>query len=152
MTALYFDTSALVKRYLSELGSAWVQSMCDPQAGNVISVCDLTLVEFASTIARRVREGTVSQRDTDILTERFITDFKRQYLSISLESRVMIAAHDQVLGSPVPLRSLDAIQLACAIEARLMLDEPITFVTADKHLLEAAKSEGFAAENPNDHP
>ena len=50
------------------------------------------------------------------------------------------------------LRALDAIQLACAIYARNLLDEPVTFLSADNNLLLAATAEGFATDNPNTHP
>ena len=50
------------------------------------------------------------------------------------------------------LRTLDAIQLACALRAQTTLQQPITFVSADVKLLNAAIAEGFATENPNNHP
>jgi len=34
----YFDSSALVKRYISERGTAWVLGITDPGAGNIIFV------------------------------------------------------------------------------------------------------------------
>lgn len=37
--ALYFlDTSALVKRYVAESGSAWVMALCDPASGHVVVI------------------------------------------------------------------------------------------------------------------
>jgi hypothetical protein len=47
---------------------------------------------------------------------------------------------------------LDAIQLACAIQAQKLLMVKMTFVSADNNLLSAALSEGFATDNPNLHP
>ncbi len=37
MTTYYADSSALVKRYVTEMGSAWVKTLCDPAAGHVIA-------------------------------------------------------------------------------------------------------------------
>jgi len=57
----------------------------------------------------------------------------------------------RLLITRYPLRSLDAIQLASAIEAANLLREAITFVSGDNNLLNAAASEGFLTDNPNLH-
>jgi uncharacterized protein len=36
MSDYFFDSSALVKRYLAELGTAWVRGLVDPTARNSI--------------------------------------------------------------------------------------------------------------------
>jgi predicted nucleic acid-binding protein len=150
MSNYYIDTSALAKRYLTEIGSTWVSTLANPAAGNVIVVCDLTAVEFFSTLARRQREGTVTPANALILQTRFLADFEREYLSVPLEGIVLSRARD--LLTRYPLRSLDSIQLASASEAVSVLGEPMIFVTADNNLLSAAISEGFSTDNPNAHP
>jgi len=54
------------------------------------------------------------------------------------------------------LRGYDAIHLTAALTVsdRLYTWElrPLTFVAADNDLLKAARAEGLATENPNDHP
>jgi predicted nucleic acid-binding protein len=49
---------------------------------------------------------------------------------------------------PSPLRSLDAIQLACAIATAASLAGDLAFVTADARLAVVAQMEGFATINP----
>ena len=149
MSNYYVDTSALTKRYLVETGSSWVSGIADAAAGNVIIVCDLTAVEFFSTLARRQREGTVTPTDALVLQTRFLADFENVYLSVPLEGIVLSRARD--LLTRHPLRSLDSIQLACAIEAMNVLGETMTFVSADNNLLSAASGEGFSIDNPNTH-
>jgi hypothetical protein len=51
-----------------------------------------------------------------------------------------------------PLRTLDAIQLACALRSSVVLKRAIVFVSADNNLLAAAVAEGFKIDNPNLHP
>jgi uncharacterized protein len=150
MSNYYIDTSALAKRYLSEIGSNWITTLVDPTAGNVIVICDLTPVEFFSTVARRQREGTVTPSNALILQTRFLADVEREYLSVPLESMVLSRARD--LLTRHPLRSLDSVQLASAIEAVNILSEPMTFISADNNLLSAAALEGFGTDNPNNHP
>jgi predicted nucleic acid-binding protein len=149
LNTFYLDTSALAKRYLSEQGSSWITALVHPTAGNIIVVCDLTAVEFFSSLARRQREGTITPADALKLQKQFLTEFERQYLSVGLEEAVL--SHARNLVSRHPLRSLDAIQLASAHEAISILEAPMTFVSADKNLLAIAASEGFATDNPNEH-
>ncbi len=150
MSSYYVDTSALIKRYLGEMGSTWIKSLVDVSSGHVIVVSDLTEVEVFSTLARRKREGTISAADILILQTRFLADFEQEYLSVALEDIVLSRARD--LLNRYPLRSLDAIQLACAVESSIILGEPMTFISADKNLLSAATGEGFSVDDPNNHP
>jgi predicted nucleic acid-binding protein len=49
---------------------------------------------------------------------------------------------------PYPLRSLDAIQLACALATAASLADDLAFVTADARLAAVARMEGFDTINP----
>ena len=60
MAAFYLDTSALVKAYVHEVGSAWLRALLDPAVGNqifimphVTATCDSVLSESACRAARR---------------------------------------------------------------------------------------------------
>ncbi len=46
MAAYFFDTSALVKRYATEIGTMWVNALIDPATGNRIYVARITEVEL----------------------------------------------------------------------------------------------------------
>ena len=52
MASYFFDTSALVKRYISEHGSAWVVSTCHRDAGHAILIGRVTSVELISALAK----------------------------------------------------------------------------------------------------
>ena len=149
MSTCYFDTSALLKRYLNESGSGWIRKLADPAYGNIVVVCDLTSVEVFSAFARRQREGTLSPENALILQNQFLAHFEREYLSLPLEAAILSRARN--LTRFYPLRSLDSLQLASALEAVDLLDEPIIFLSADNTLLAIAANEGFATDNPNDH-
>ena len=65
MPVYFFDSSAMVKRYINEVGTGWVTSLTDRTAGNRIQVARITAVEVVSAITRRAREGylpTMQQR------------------------------------------------------------------------------------------
>jgi hypothetical protein len=57
--AYYRDTSALGKRYVSEIGSAWVRALTAPAAGHALVTARITMAEMYSVLARRKREGSV---------------------------------------------------------------------------------------------
>lgn len=149
MTAFFVDTSALVKRYVNEIGSAWVRSWIEHPAVHSIVISELTTVELYSALARRRRDATLAADAVESLQNDFLFHAEHEYLVILLQSQILIDARRLV--NQYPLRTLDALQLASAIHAPPMLDEPITFVSADPRLNEAAVAEGFTIDNPLEH-
>ena len=59
MSHYYLDSSALVKRYLTEVGSTWISTLIDPQADHTIVVSELTQVEVAAALSARHRAGGI---------------------------------------------------------------------------------------------
>lgn len=58
MAVYFFDSSALVKRYVQETGSAWVMATTAPQAGHALYIARITAVEVVSALTRRHRDGS----------------------------------------------------------------------------------------------
>lgn len=150
VTNYFVDSSAVAKRYLNEIGSKWVLSWIEPAAGHVVMLSELALVEIQSLLARRVREGSLSPNDASKLRNDFLIHYQDDYLVVHLETSIAQLAGQLV--NKYKLRSLDAIQLASAIHAVNILSEPTIFITSDLNLLQAAKAEGFSADDPNQHP
>jgi predicted nucleic acid-binding protein len=46
MTTYYLDTSALSKRYVQEVGTAWVRALVVPTAGHTLLTARITMVEI----------------------------------------------------------------------------------------------------------
>jgi uncharacterized protein len=57
MPTYFLDTSALVKRHVAEPGHAWVESICDPTAANIVVISEVAIVEMSATLARLSREN-----------------------------------------------------------------------------------------------
>jgi uncharacterized protein len=150
VTTFFVDSSALAKRYLTEIGSKWVLSWVEPGAGHVILVSELALVEIQSLLARRVREGTVQQPAAQQLRNDFLLHYRDDYLVMYLDTNILQSAGHLV--NQHKLRTLDAIQLASAIQAMRILAEPMIFISSDVNLLNAASAEGFATDDPHNHP
>lgn len=65
MSDFYLDSSAVAKRYLREVGTAWVRALTDPAAGNTITLSTITRAEVAAALAARHRAGDISRRERD---------------------------------------------------------------------------------------
>ena len=55
MTTYFLDSSALVKRYALETGTAWINSLCNPQSDHTILIANVTIVEVAAALASKRR-------------------------------------------------------------------------------------------------
>jgi uncharacterized protein len=153
--SIYFvDTSSLVKRYLAEDGSKWVQSWIDPKFGHTVILSELCLIELVSAFAKKKREGEIQISQLRYLRGRFLRHVKTQeYLLIPINFQVQAIARELVVKYDNPyLRSLDAIQLASAIQAKRMIKQSIIFITSDIRLNQIAPLEGFTVDDPSLHP
>ena len=151
MALYFFDSSALVKRYVHEQGSAWVRETTAIASDHLIHLSLLTTTEIASALARRQREGSLSLHECDRLFGAFMVDCAHSYLLLRMEEDIIQRAISLV--RLYPLRSADAIQLATAVVLSHTLQEaqfgPIIVVSADDRLLHAALQEGLPVEDPN---
>jgi predicted nucleic acid-binding protein len=150
LNVYFVDTSALAKRYLDEVGSNWILGWIEPPAGNIVVVSELANIEMFSMFARRQREGKLTSVSIASLRIDFLLHVEQEYLTVLLDSAIVRQA--QTLLTTYSLRTLDAIQLACALQAVSTLGISMTFVSADNNLLAAAHAEGFVTDNPLDHP
>lgn len=147
------DTSAVVKRYVSEKGSVWINGLCDPASGNSLHIASITAVEVVSALARRHRKGDIDQASFDALVARFQFDLRTQYEVVEIGPALIDEA--MRFATAHALRGYDAVQLAAlsTVQATLsnkQLPLPI-LVAADHDLLAAALAEGFKVEDPNTH-
>ena len=154
MPAYYFDTSALAKRYVVEVGSAWVQALVTEQSGQTIYTSVLTQPELVSALRRRVREGLLEAPEAEQLAQQVLELMTQSYALAAITPSVITQAC--ALLQRHPLRAYDALHLACALAVReaitrQQLSGPV-FVAADEALLAAATAEGFPVDNPLQHP
>ncbi|MFN3752234.1 MAG: type II toxin-antitoxin system VapC family toxin [Thiobacillus sp.] len=135
---IYVDTSALVKRYLSEAGSDAFDAFFLAQAPLAIS--RLTIVEMRCVLARRRRNQQISARLETQVLEAFRLDMQDGALTVSpfREDDLTLAYHLMDEIADLPLRALDAMHLAVARHH----DIP-EFSTADRKQADAAQALGF---------
>jgi predicted nucleic acid-binding protein len=149
MAYYFFDTSALIKRYHREPGHATMMALFTlPQAQYLIS--ELTVVELHSAIAKKVRMKELHKWDSKRILIRFSDDVISGLLAIVPLSSVHMQEAICLIncyGFTHSLRTLDALQLAVAVELRER-GRLECFVTADENLEKIAKLEGIAVINP----
>ncbi len=147
------DSSCLVKRYVSEIGSQWVLSFTDPVAGNEIYTVCITGVEVISAVSRRKRDGTIVSADATMVIATLKNDLLNEYQIIEVTDQLVNRA--MTLAETYGLRGFDAVQLAaCEVQALCIASgiPPLSFLSADKMLNAAATAEGLSVDDPNAHP
>jgi uncharacterized protein len=149
----FFDSSALVKRYVQETGSAWVQALCQQASPQDQYIARIAGVEVISAIARRGKAGDLSPSALATALNRFHEDFARSYEIVEISPAIVARAME--FARRRFLRGYDAVQLAVASglhSVRQILGLPVlTLVSADANLNSAAVAEGLVVSNPNDH-
>ncbi len=148
------DTSAVVKRYVQETGTIWINNLTNPAAGHFLYVAWITDVEMTAAIARRRRLGSLSISQAGAALNRFAQDFDQEYRITELTIPLLRQAAQ--LADRHVLRAYDAVQLTAAtnlnaqwVAAGIAI---ITLVSADQELNAAAVAEGLPIEDPNQHP
>lgn len=114
MEIYFLDSSALIKRYVTETGSAWLTKLIEPARGNRIYVARITAVEVVSAIKRRERSGNLNATDANASLTRFRREIVNNYLSVDISAKLLARAMN--LAEDHALRGYDAVQLAAALE------------------------------------
>jgi predicted nucleic acid-binding protein len=162
--ARYFlDSSALAKRYISEPGQGWIQSLCT--GSDTIHISQLATVEVVHAIRKRAApeiERAHGKRRLQLISE-------RNALMIAFQDHCDPATRDYVIQALTPdtfmraaqivqkygAQSLDAKHLADALilhdEVQRRGASPVNFVTADAQLLRFARQLIRLVDNPDDH-
>lgn len=132
----YLDSSAFVKRYFEEPGSASVRALF---RGKSLASARIAYAEIAATIARLCREGHLAVADRDRQLAQLDVDFAGITV---VEVRAAVVRRVPDLVRRRPLRGFDAVHLASALALR---DRGIavTFWAADGPLTQAAAAEGL---------
>ena len=133
---IFFDSSALAKRYVEEKGSDRVQAILS--STSVLAVSVICIPEIVSALCRRRRERKVSTQEYQNVKASLLSD---------IDDATVIGITEEVIAQAValleqfPLRSADALHVACASEWSTDL-----FVSADERQCAAARAHGLRVE------
>jgi predicted nucleic acid-binding protein len=130
---VFFDSSAFVKRYVSEAGTDAVLQWCD-QATEII-LSGIALPELVSTFCRLQREGKINPTQYRQLKSLLLADIEDAAIC-DLTPVVLAHAISSLEGSV--LRGMDAIHIGSALALRADI-----FISSDKRQLDAAARSGL---------
>jgi predicted nucleic acid-binding protein len=133
------DTSALLKIYVEEEGSALVRERFSQAAELATSA--ITFVEAHSALARRRNAGGLSPEDYRKAVREFSEGWE-QYLRLEIGDEVLGEAAR--LAREHVLRAYDAIHLGSAVVFRSRVRADVAVASWDDELDAAARREGFS--------
>lgn len=137
---VYLDASALVKLLVPEDGSDALNLSLAGLTDVIVS--DLALTEVASALGRRMREQRLTQAEARRLY-REASKLHAASRAAELTPPVHRLAERLMLSLRVPLRALDALHVATALDAGAA-----TIVTFDPRLGDAALAQGMFVAPP----
>ena len=130
---LFFDSSALAKRYIDEDGSDKVEALCSQ--ARVLGISVICPPEIISAFCRLIREGKLVNSQYVILKQALSADVaEAKVVNITSE---LISIITGVLEK-TSARTLDAIHIASAIQWKAD-----SFISADLRQITAAKRFGL---------
>ena len=135
---LYLDTSALVKLYVQERGSAQVRAQVNK--ADVIATSVVAYAEARAAFARLRRERPASGKRHREWVGQLDRDWDR-YVLVELTAAVVRSAGDR--AEQHSLRGFDAIHLASALWLKSAHADDLTFAAFDRRLTAGAKAAGL---------
>lgn len=148
---IYFDASALVKRYSLEPGTALVNEVFRLIPAERMLCATLGMLEVASILLRKRNDGRLKRKRY----QQAMTEFKSEvldsnrFLAAQVSDRLMRASLKLLLRHN--LNATDAVILRSALDWRDFLQhsgEDLMVWTADQRLARAAEAEGLTVFNP----
>ena len=133
---VFFDSSAFVKRYVQEQGTAAVLDWCE--RATEICLSGIALPEIVSAFCRLRREGRISEAEYRQLKSTLLLDIEDAAVG---DLAPAVLAHAIAHLEASPLRAMDAIHVGTAVAL-----EADVFVSADRRQLEAAATAGLRVE------
>ena len=143
---LYLDASALVKRYVAELGSPEVSAAIS--RSQVTGTALISRAEVEAALAKAVRLQALTLEEGLAGLQVFRNEWPDL---VRMQVTEMVVAKAGILAWDHDLRGYDAVHLAAASVWQEALGERVTLATFDKHLWTAAESAGLEA-YPDDLP
>ncbi len=137
---VYLDASALVKRYVAEVGSTEVGGLVG--RAEAVGTAIISRAEVAAALAKALRLRILPREEAASALEAFNREWEDL---VRLQMTEILLSRAASLAWSLGLRGYDAVHLASAIFWEDMLGAPVTVATYDRQLWEAAKATGLIA-------
>ena len=139
----YWDTSALLKLYVSEPDSTYFVNLVSSSSGPLIT-SEIARIEIYCALSRKQLAGELGKGAADLLSSRFHGDTDSgRIITVPLGADVFAEAirltrSTRLLSPPLLIRSLDALHVATALVVGAQ-----TAVATDSRLRAVAASAGL---------
>jgi len=140
---IYLDSSALVKRYITENGSDAIDRLLADHPYAATS--RLAYPEILSALHRKHRARDFSTRVLGELVAAFESDWGKLFV-LEFDEDLLPTIKKNIRKHAI--RGADSVHLASAIWLRSVLREDVVFACADAKLLDAARAERLVAFDP----
>jgi uncharacterized protein len=135
---LYLDASALVKRYVLEMGSAEIEKVIGEAA--VIGTGLISRAEVSAALAKAVRMGVLEAKEAEAALRAFRKDW---HDLVRVQVSEAVVARADALAWQHGLRGYDTIHLAAASLWQEVMTETVTLASFDQQLWTAAEQAGL---------
>ena len=113
MTAYFLESSAAVKLYVAEVGTAWMTDLMDPAHHHQYSLARITPIEIAAALLRRLRAASVSTAEAEAAMPALTRDLSRVYYVVDRDQSLTELAIRQT--ARYGLHGYGGVQLASAL-------------------------------------
>jgi uncharacterized protein len=142
---IYADSSALMKRYVSEAGSARLEEALS--SSDVVATSKLAFPELLSAFTRKRQSRELSEKSFRAAVRRLEEDWK---------DLLIVDFHDDLLPliksllEKYALRATDSVHLSSAVWLSESSRISVVFSASDVQLLKAAQAEKLDIFNPGE--
>ena len=141
---LYLDPSALVKRYVAEVGSVGISAAISraSTAGTAL----ISRAEVVAALARAVRVSALTTDEALASLQVFRTEWPDL---VRVQVSELVVARADTFAWEYGLRGYDAVHLAAASVWQDAIGDRLTFATFDRHLWAASETAGLSSFPPD---
>ncbi len=149
MSTYYLETSALMKRYKSEVGSEVVEEIFDRTThSETLVTSHLTVLEVNAVAARLLKGRVIIRGEYQAMLGRFSRDIDDYDVIVIPVQSALVGEAIGIVGEH-HLRTADALHFASMMMAsRAMGGLEFYVVSADREILEACGACGISAIDP----
>ena len=153
MTLFYLDTSALLKRYRTELGSDCIESLFKEKLSkNQIATSFLAVIEMNGAVSRLRKSKAITNQEADDILSYFGADMENRVEIIPITEQILIQAV-QISGT-YGNRAADSIHAATMVDLSIesgYTGASLVALIADRRLCGTAEDKGISVLNPEEN-
>jgi predicted nucleic acid-binding protein len=132
---VYLDASALIKKYIEEIGSEEIDRLIDQ--ADAVATALISRTEVAAAIVKTLRTGAIPQPEASAALRIFRIEWTDL---LRLEVTETTVARADALAWKHGLRGYDAVHLAAALIWQETIAEPVTLATFDRQLWQSGQA------------